>query len=198
MKRACVFVVVIICISANTSLATYEWYTYPANGHRYALTLNHSNWADAEAEAVSVGGHLVTVNDQAECDWLVDTDSNPFGLQYSRDHYGEWYYNLVWIGLAYIEGDKTQPSSWQWQNGEPIVFWNPSPEAFLPKFIDGTHMYMNGSAPGRTYTGQWAFHSREDLIPEYYLRGIIEVVPEPTTISLLAIGALALIRKRRA
>ena len=77
----------------------YDWYTYPANGHQYALTLQHSNWADAEVEAITVSGHLVTINDEAESNWLLDTSSNPFGLQYARDYPGNSLFNLVWIGL---------------------------------------------------------------------------------------------------
>lgn len=160
----------------------HDWYVNPGNGHQYALTLSHSHWEDAEAEAVSVGGHLVTINDQEECDWLVDDSANPFGLQYSRDHYGELFYNLVWIGLEHIGGDKTQPTSWQWQNGEQVGFWNPSPQAFEPQYMDGIHMYMNGST--RSDSGSWAFYSREDIEPGYHLRGIIEVedVPQLTII----------------
>lgn len=169
----------IIAVLISTSKADYEWFTNPANGHQYALTA-HASWEMCEAEAVAAGGHLVTVNDQAETDWLIDTDSNPFGLQYGKDVTGNWHYNLVWIGLAYVGGDKTLPSSWQWQNGEPVEFWNPSPEAFWPVYIDGIHMYINGSALQRTYPGQWAFDDVLDIYPNIYLRGIIEVVPGPS------------------
>jgi len=39
----------------------YTWHTY--NGHQYAMTLGVGTWEDAEAEAVAVGAHLVTIND---------------------------------------------------------------------------------------------------------------------------------------
>lgn len=162
------------------SIRKYEWYSH--NGHQYALTLKHSNWVDAEAEAVAIGAHLVTINDQAEDDWLIDTSSNPFGLQYGKDRYGNWMYNVVWIGLAYIGGDKTLTSSWVWQDGEPIGFWNPHVQAFLPKF-DGIHWYINGCDPSRTYKGQWAFDDAFDINPINYPRGIIEYVPKVTILT---------------
>ncbi len=49
-----------------------DWQHNPANGHEYLWSgQDGRSWAEAEAAAVSLGGHLVTVNDEAEMDWLV-------------------------------------------------------------------------------------------------------------------------------
>ena len=40
------------------------------NGHLYDLT-TPTTWAEAEEKAFDWGGHLVTINDQAEMDWLI-------------------------------------------------------------------------------------------------------------------------------
>ncbi|MBW8039238.1 MAG: hypothetical protein FVQ85_04490 [Planctomycetes bacterium] len=156
---------------------THEWYMYPVNGHQYTLTTNHSNWVDAEAEAVSVGGHLVTVNDEAESNWLLDTSSNPFGLQYARDYHGGSNWNLIWIGLEHIDGDRMLPSSWAWQNGEPVTFWNI--DSYLYIYDNGDHMYMAGPFHP-TIPGKWNCEVYQDVVPARYLRGIIEVVPGPS------------------
>lgn len=189
MKRACVFAIVVVWISTNISWATYEWFINPDNGHQYALTLEHSNWADAEAEAIAQGGHLVTVNDQDESDWLLDP-AYPFGATYSRDYQGVSNQNAFWIGLEYIGPDRYSPSSWKWQTDEPVTFWNPHHELYPT----GIYMTMNGRYHWEP--GTWNCSPAHDTIPSHYLRGVIEVIPEPTTLSLFALGALALLRRR--
>ncbi len=47
-----------------------EYWVY--NGHRYEL-LESQTWDNAEAAAVALGGHLVTIDDQAEQDWIQQT-----------------------------------------------------------------------------------------------------------------------------
>ena len=44
----------------------------PANGHSYYF-LSQNTWTGAEAEAVTLGGHLVTINNAAENQWVDDT-----------------------------------------------------------------------------------------------------------------------------
>jgi len=48
---------------------------WPENGHTYHL-LELATWSDSEAEAVALGGHLATINDQAEQDWIWNTFGN--------------------------------------------------------------------------------------------------------------------------
>ncbi len=76
--------------------------TNPANGHDYYL-LEGATWTAAEAEAVSLGGHLVTINDAAEHDWIYTT-----GLGSAHR----------WIGLT----DSAQEGSWVWISGEPVTY----------------------------------------------------------------------------
>jgi len=157
-------------------LPDYEWYSY--NGHRYTLTMEHSNWLDAEAEAVAIGGHLVTVNTEAERDWLVDPNENPFGDQYLSD----WqisrdpWKNGVWIGLEYVSGDINSPFSWQWVNGEPITFWEVQPSFYS---FNGVHMLMTGGNHP-IGIGQFTNDGRCDTDPGWYMRGIIEYELVPT------------------
>ncbi|WP_013334653.1 putative Ig domain-containing protein [Gloeothece verrucosa] len=76
----------------------------PANNHTYFLT-NSAIWTDARTQAQAKGGYLVTINNAAENQFLVDT----FG--------GSEY---LWIGL----NDATVEGSFQWDNGEPVTYTN--------------------------------------------------------------------------
>jgi len=80
----------------------------PANGHAYQL-LAGSSWTVAEQTAVALGGHLVTVNDQAEQDWLVLNFHNVGGVDVD-----------VWTGL----NDVVVEGTWEWISGEPVTYTN--------------------------------------------------------------------------
>src|ERR1051326_2188027 len=47
-------------------------FTNPGNGHSYLL-LDAATWKDSEAEAVTLGGHLATIRNHAEEQWVVHT-----------------------------------------------------------------------------------------------------------------------------
>ncbi|HTF89194.1 MAG TPA: C-type lectin domain-containing protein [Planctomycetota bacterium] len=82
--------------------------TNPANGHVYDL-LEYSTWSAAEARAVSLGGHLATVNDQAEHDWINATFHNFQSVDID-----------LWIGIndAAVEG------TFVWASGDPVGYTN--------------------------------------------------------------------------
>jgi photosystem II stability/assembly factor-like uncharacterized protein len=77
------------------------WQHNPATSHDYLFVEDGVSWAEAEAHAVSLGGHLVTINDKAENDWLIAT----LGTDY-------------WIGL----NDMAVEGAWVWANGQPVTF----------------------------------------------------------------------------
>ena len=78
----------------------------PANGHTY-IKLSPSTWTEAEARSVKLGGHLVTINDVAEQEWVFETfsDDSQFGL---------------WIGL----NDRNQEGEFVWASGQPVTYTN--------------------------------------------------------------------------
>ena len=77
------------------------------NGHFYLLTHKALNWDEAEAEAVSFGGHLASVNSQAEQDFLVNNFLS--GANQNR---------TLWIGLT----DQATEGVFVWTSGEPLTF----------------------------------------------------------------------------
>ncbi len=90
--------------TVNTPLYTYAF--NPATGNTYLLAGSAQTWNQAEAQAQSLGGHLVTIDDQAEQDWLL---SNFGGSSY------------FWIGLS----DQDANGDWStWADGTPVGYQN--------------------------------------------------------------------------
>ncbi|MBI9019151.1 MAG: hypothetical protein JEZ07_18020 [Phycisphaerae bacterium] len=81
-------------------------------GHQYGLTSSNLSWVEAEAEAVALGGHLVTINSSEENDFLATTFFQEFGV---RDY---------WIGYYSPEGPDSDKSSYEWSSGQPVTFVN--------------------------------------------------------------------------
>ena len=77
----------------------------PANGHSYYL-LAQNTWSNAEAQAVRLGGHLATIRNAQEDQWVYST----FGR----------YGGALWIGFT----DRDQPSLYRWISGEPVSYSN--------------------------------------------------------------------------
>ncbi len=87
--------------------ANYQGKLAIYNGKEYVLT-TAKTWEEAQAEAVSLGGNLVTINDAAEEAWL-------------RQTFGET--EDLWIGLT----DKNQEGQFEWANGEAVTYTNWAP-----------------------------------------------------------------------
>jgi hypothetical protein len=122
-----VLAIMIALFAAASAVQAITFITNPANGHLYGLTDDHYRGidkggaigseptvVDAEALAVSLGGHLVTINDAAEQAWVLTTfgindAGNPANLQEN-----------LWIGLndLGVEGD------FRWFSGEPVTYLN--------------------------------------------------------------------------
>jgi hypothetical protein len=83
----------------------------PANGHNYYL-LETNYPIVAEAQAVELGGHLVTINDAAENAWVLTTFGNYGGVP-----------RELQIGLT----DEGHEGQWVWMSGEPVTYLNWSP-----------------------------------------------------------------------
>ncbi|MCX6879301.1 MAG: C-type lectin domain-containing protein [Verrucomicrobia bacterium] len=80
----------------------------PGTGHSYYL-LTQNTWSASEAEAVTLGGHLVTINDSAENDWVHNTFSLFGGSA-----------KTLWIGLH----DSATEGTFAWTSGQAAAFQN--------------------------------------------------------------------------
>lgn len=161
----------------------------PANNHTYFL-LSESTWQDSEATAISLGGHLATIDNAAEQSWVF---SNFDGLNKN-----------LWIGL--FRPDLS--SSFQWVSGAPVSYTNwlpgqpdsnvPAPEIYV--HMIATNNGFNSPEGG----GFWNdIRSPNTGYPELNpLHGVVEIapVPEPSTVLMLTTGlatVFALRRRRR-
>jgi hypothetical protein len=147
------------------------------NGHTYLL-LSPNTWTASQAEALSLGGNLVTVNSQAEQDFLYNTFGNWEGSP-----------RYLWIGLT----DAASQGNFVWINGEPVMFtfWAPGEPTNGP---GEDYVYISSPADPRAM--RW-----NDAPNSFILNAVVEIVPEPSTYALLltgaAIGAARLWRRRR-
>ncbi|MEO0969129.1 MAG: lectin-like protein, partial [Cyanobacteria bacterium J06639_18] len=108
-------------------------------------------WEEAQAEAQSYGGNLVTINDAAEQAWIYNT----FGSMGSS----------LWTGFT----DAEQEGSWQWISGQAVTYTNWIPDQPDNWFSQGE--YENyGSIKTGNNTGQW-----NDLLNQDIYHGIIEI-----------------------
>ncbi|MGH7132812.1 MAG: GC-type dockerin domain-anchored protein [Phycisphaerales bacterium] len=83
--------------------------TNPANNHRYYLLETGLEPLDAEAAAVSLGGHLATINDAAENEWV----RNNVVLFGAVDRRG-------WLGYT----DLASNGNYAWMSGENATYTN--------------------------------------------------------------------------
>jgi hypothetical protein len=148
----------------------------PNNNHTYLL-LGQSNWASAEAEAISLGGHLVTVNDADEQTWLLSVFSP------NRDRH-------LWLGL----NDETLEGHFNWSSGEFSAFLGFPPGE--PNNYGGIEDYVYIDVAHSDAWNDLANISEQIAPGGHYipLHGVVELnyaaVPEPSAVLLFVIGLL--------
>jgi hypothetical protein len=170
-----------ICL-ASQAITVLDIINNPANGHNYYL-LSTASWTDSEAYAQTLGGNLVTINNDAENTWVYN---NFIPLIPSS--------GSLWIGYYDPSQDLsggTHASNFVWADGETPGYTDWYVDGPVePDNTGGDEFYTSMRPAGYTPAGSW-----NDLIDNFTalpIFGVVEVVPEPQSIALMALGAGAL------
>lgn len=149
-------------------------------GHTYYL-LDLANWLDAEGAAVALGGHLATIDDQAENDFVTATFGGSRNLWIGLMRTGPTAQDFAWVSgatLAYTN----------WASGEPNNYCPSTP--CEPE--DRVNIYQDY---GNDTLGKW-----NDAPGASRLNGVVETetaVPEPSSLALLSLGIASLVGRAR-
>jgi hypothetical protein len=168
MKKVFNGILLVIALAALFVMPAYANDVYTYGGHSYFLT-DELLWSDAETVAQAAGGHLVTVNDADEQQWLTETFTD----------------GSLWIGLYQLPGSEEPDQGFVWASGAPVTFTNWA-GGEPNNFDTETFVAMNEHFPGG-----W-----NDLPENYALRGIAEV-PEPCSLAAIGVGLGFLLNKKR-
>jgi hypothetical protein len=165
----------VLCLAPPAGADPPAWQSY--EGHIYALTAVAGNWSEAQAQAEFHGGDLVTINDADENAWLLST----FGPI------------TMWIGLHQPPGTGEPAEGWQWVSGDAVTYtnWHPTQP---DNYYGDDYARMNSDVMG-WHDGVW-----DDVPVEGHpgpSPGIIEVIPEPAALGLLALGVVAMLGRPR-
>ncbi len=151
--------VAIVLGSSSAGAQQVMWKDNPITGKVVGLTYGTSGWNAAETQAIAYGGHLLTLRNQQEYDWVRSQFQANWG---SPLFFGDG----PWIGLS----DADQDGSWSWSSGE-------SPNWQYP--------WCAGSPPnqaGERYAHPWTAASSwcwDDASEARPFRSLIEVAQRP-------------------
>ena len=114
-------------------------------------------WEEAEANAIELGGHLVTINDKAENDFIVNVLQPIIWARYGRyvsqnpARYGGP--NHPYIGYSDVKNEGT----WVWSSGQTSSFenWSPSEPSSDVSNADYAQIYLEGETSTGGLWGQW-------------------------------------------
>jgi hypothetical protein len=146
-------------------------YSSLANSNRsYYMLSSAGTWTEAQAEAVSMGGNLATINDEAENQFLVTTFGGTEGL---------------WIGLT----DEAEEGRFKWVNGELAAYrnWHPGePNGGGGISNNQDYAWINFQEPGK-WDDDYSYVTQREIIelPGYIIT--VDTTAPTTTAAVTAI-----------
>lgn len=159
----------------------------PANRHEYVL-LTSDTWTNSETQAVALGGHLATINDQAEQDWVFDVFARAGGSGRG-----------LWTGLHRTANG----APFVWASGEALGYTHWS--AGEPNFPDERFVLMLPTLNSTPLAGFWnndydrttaAYSGFTHTIPTFAIFGVVELVPTPSAGLLMTLLVPCVTRRR--
>ena len=163
------FVVGACANSANAALVQWS-VANGGNGHWYGLSASANTWGLAEAEAVAAGGHLASIANAAENDFVFSLIAPAAGTSPG-----------CWIGLS-----RSSSTDWSWSDGSAFDYthWEPGE----PNNAGGSEFWVGMYYSGSTWNDFHAGWGQQF--------GVIEVVPAPSAIAFFALAGLRARRRR--
>jgi hypothetical protein len=117
--------------------------TDPVSGLRYQL-LSNGNWTDSEAAAEALGGHLATIANAEQQNFVASTFGSFSGIQ-----------RILWIGLNDPTQDATgtHVNNFVWADGKPIAYTNW--DTGEPNAVSNVEFYVAMYYPNYHNPGSW-------------------------------------------
>jgi len=186
-------VVALLVADTVATAAPTQWRTEDGgNGHWYeeVSVPGGITWADANAAATATGRYLATITSEAENSFVYDLAR----IRSELWHVGSGRTSGPWLGGYQSPDDGAPNENWHWVTGEPWGYTNwlvGEPNDFAP---NENRLQFFGYTPPET-SPQW--NDTHDNRSSIWNSGYIVETPEPTTLSLLALGGLATILRMR-
>jgi hypothetical protein len=191
MKKIVAILVTILIFSTVIIADPIEWRIEDGgNGHYYEAVYDADgiSWGGAEVKAKAEDeiwpdhtGHLATVTSSAENTFVADC---MVGV-----------HETFWIGGYQPSGSIEPKGGWSWITGdEEWIYSNwRSGEPNDNGDENALSMHASDHPLGGEWPGTW-----NDLASDTLLYGyVVEYIPEPATLTLLSLGGLTLLRRRR-
>ena len=183
----CSFIPVLVpMIFASACYAQFVDGPVQHDGNTYYL-LDQSTWNEAEGEANALGGHLATVEDAEQNDWIFSTFATYGGVQ-----------RELAIGLY----DATASGTFGWSSGDPVAYTNWAPGE--PNYL-GQELYTYILPPEVSTNAYWnndydrstaSYNGLGGIYGPFPVYGVAEVVPEPSCALVLLMGGPLLLQSR--